>query len=57
MAREKPTPTSALQIDENLRLAYEELMSEALPPRFEELLNKLRSGEHPVPDDDDEASS
>ena len=45
MSRDKVSPKSLEQVDENLRKAYEELLNEALPERFTDLLDQLRKGE------------
>ena len=37
-----PPPRSANQIDENLRRVYQDMVEPGVPPRFMELLDKLR---------------
>ncbi len=46
MPREETPPNSLEDVDENLRRAYKELLNEALPPRFADLLDQLRNGVH-----------
>ncbi len=50
MAQEKQTkgrvaPAVKKQIDENLRRVYNDVVEEAVPDRFKELLEKLRAQE------------
>ena len=47
MPREDTPPNSLEDVDENLRRAYKELLNEALPPRFADLLDQLRNGVQP----------
>jgi len=42
MPREENSPEIFKEIDESLRKAYEELLNEELPDRFQQLLQKLR---------------
>lgn len=45
----KPPPKKGYgEIDESLRRAFDQVLSEGVPDRFEDLLNKLRSGDIPV---------
>lgn len=45
MPREGNSPKVFAQIDENLRLAYAELLNEDLPERFVKLIQKLRESD------------
>ena len=50
MALHKPVPASAraaikAQIDENLKRAYNETLTEDVPDRFKDLLDQLRAKE------------
>lgn len=55
MPSEEISPHVVKEIDENLRKAYEELLNEELPDRFQQLLQKLRvkGGEPGTALDDD----
>ena len=45
MASKKDTPGIKTQIDENLKRVYQEALDEAVPDRFNQLLEKLRERE------------
>lgn len=55
MPSEEISPHVVKEIDENLRKAYEELLNEELPDRFQQLLQMLRvkGGESGTALDDD----
>ena len=45
MANAKQTPKLHQQIDENLKLVYDEALKEDIPDRFKKLLEQLRQKE------------
>lgn len=45
MAEKKPNGNIQRQIDENLRKVYQEKIEEALPDRFQKLLQQLKDQE------------
>ncbi|MGO4915199.1 NepR family anti-sigma factor [Pseudogemmobacter sp. W21_MBD1_M6] len=45
MAQKKPNQNVQRQIDENLRKVYQEKVEEALPDRFQKLLQQLKEQE------------
>ena len=49
MAKQPTKRRGYPEIDENLRRAYDEVVSEGIPDRFGDLLSRLREGNVPVP--------
>ena len=47
MTKMPPNERGTREIDQNLRRVYEQVVSEGVPDRFNELLKKLRQGEIP----------
>lgn len=47
MTQERPDPTIAREIDENLRKVYEDVLKEEVPDRFKNLLDQLRAQKVP----------
>ncbi len=51
MPSQRKTPTVDDQIDENLKRVYQDVLTEAVPDRFLDLLAQLRATEAPPPPD------
>lgn len=51
MAKSQPPKDRYASIDENLRRAYDEVLREGVPDRFNDLLKRLRDGDVPSGDD------
>jgi hypothetical protein len=51
------SPTVARQIDENLKRLYNQHVEQDLPPDLQALIARLREGQTPTDQDDDEGSA